>query len=204
MLRRLVLGIGALKAYRPLPKHIFSRRVVTRYFHFALSHRSCSGFGNPCLCSNCQESAKELLCQICRARPYKHQSWDSCRDRKGSSGYGFHSYCEECWEGIGKRLQQEERKKEEILNLRHERIHEMMQAVRKVELTEQVPITYAVGRVLSDADKASVKHLFSRRYHQHRLITQLSNDLQIVKVRNRFKCNKSRVDALDFGLLWFS
>ncbi len=39
---------------------------------------------------------------------------------------------------------------------------------------------------------------------QRRIIDGFSKELQIVKIRNKYMCNKQRVDAMDFKLWFFA
>lgn len=88
-----------------------------------------------------------------------------------------------------------------MLALRKKRLDKMMKDVKELHFKEQVPIRYAVERLLSDIQ--SVKNSSnSQRWHQRHLVDFLSQDLQIVKVQNRYMCNKQQVDAMDFKL-WF-
>ena len=87
---------------------------------------------------------------------------------------------------------------EQTLASREKKVDEMMKYVRGLNSTEQVPIGYAVGKLMGDTRSGN-----SQRWHQRDLISCLSQDLQIVKVRNRYMCNKRRVDAMDFKLWSF-
>lgn len=86
---------------------------------------------------------------------------------------------------------------EQPLASRKKKVDEMMKYVRGLNSTEQVPIGYAVEKLMGDTRSRN-----SQRWHQRDLISCLSQDLQILKVRNRYMCNKRRVDAMDFKL-WF-
>ncbi|KAH9210806.1 hypothetical protein DL95DRAFT_512602, partial [Leptodontidium sp. 2 PMI_412] len=77
------------------------------------------------------------------------------------------------------------------------RMDDMIEYVRGIHPAEQVPIGYTVEKLLNDT--RSVLNS-SKRRHQRHLIECLSQDLQIVKVRNRYMCDKRRVDAMDFKL----
>lgn len=96
----------------------------------------------------------------------------------------------------------EKLKREQKLASRKDKMEKMMGCVRELHSTEQVPIKYALKRLLSDI--RSVESLSnSQHWFQRHLIDRLSQDLQIVKVRNRYMCNKRRVDAMDFKLWYF-
>ncbi|KAI9767365.1 MAG: hypothetical protein M1840_005775 [Geoglossum simile] len=200
MLRRLILSF-ATKNCSNLTKHVVSKpSIVTRSFHINPSYRSNCDFGSPCNCTECTENTKRPICEVCRIRPTVNQSSEPSRDRKGISSYTFTSSCEQCLEYTeGER--EREREKERTLALRKKKADKMMKYVRVLYSTEQVPISYAVEKLLSDI--RSTKSLCnSRRWYQQHLVNCLSQDLQIVKVQNGYMCNKQRVDAMDFKL-WF-
>lgn len=112
--------------------------------------------------------------------------------------YTFNSFCEQCWEKYTREKRKREQEIERTLTSRKKKVHEMMKHVRGLNSTEQVPIGYAVEKLMGDTRSGS-----SQRWHQRDLISCLSQDLQIVKVRNRYMCNKQRVDAMDFKLWSF-
>jgi hypothetical protein len=101
---------------------------------------------------------------------------------------------------------EKERKREQenkqALALRKNKVDKMLEYVRGLHSMEQVPIAYAVDRFMSDI--RSVKRFSnSRRWYQRRLMDHLSQDLGIVKTRNRYVCDKRRVDAMDFKQWYF-
>lgn len=71
----------------------------------------------------------------------------------------------------------------------------MMKCMRELYSTEQAPIGFAVEKILSATRAGNLQ-----RRQQRYLISCLSQYLQIVKVRNRYICNKRRVDTMDFKL----
>jgi hypothetical protein len=91
--------------------------------------------------------------------------------------------------------------KEQMLALHKKKLDKMMKDVKELHSKEQVAIRYAVERLLSDIKPVKYS-CNSQRWHQRHLVDFLSQDLQIVKVQNRYMCNKRRVDAMDFKL-WF-
>ncbi|OLE53788.1 MAG: hypothetical protein AUG51_11415 [Acidobacteria bacterium 13_1_20CM_3_53_8] len=94
-----------------------------------------------------------------------------------------------------------EQKREQILALREQRVETMLNGVRALHCADQVPIAYAVDRLISEV--RSVRYFSdSRLWYQRYIIRTLSQDLQILKVRNRWMCSKGRADAMDFKL-WF-
>lgn len=199
-----------------------------RSFHispFDSLRTSCES-GKPCKCIKCSEAARKPICEICRTHPTTNQSSQPDFSGESSPGnfhwwYTFTSFCDLCW---GKHLDQkrereiERRKNTELyrekrLALRKEkmdwilentgRLDKMMESVRILGCSEQVPIACVVDKLMN-LEMSSNKAMFhvSRRWFQSIVLDKLSQDLQIVKVRNRFQCNKRRVDAMDFKLWW--
>ena len=82
----------------------------------------------------------------------------------------------------------------------------MMDEMRKIRSTEQVSHWNALDKYRSEAREArSVQSLNRfRGKFQRRIIDGLSKELQIVKIRNKYTCNKQRVDAMDFKLWFFA
>ena len=81
----------------------------------------------------------------------------------------------------------------------------MMDEPRKIRSTEQISLWHALKKYRSEVSEVkSVQslHRFRGKF-QRRIIDDLSKELQIVKIRNKYMCNKQRVDAMDFKL-WFS
>ncbi|PVH92775.1 hypothetical protein DM02DRAFT_542900 [Periconia macrospinosa] len=194
--RRPYLSLVATKDRSKVPKH------TARSFHISPSYRSNCDFGSPCDCIECREDAKSPICEICRVHPTTNQSWGLSYDRKGVSGYTFTSFCDLCWKVHLKEARKREQEKKRTLALRKNKLDKMLGFVRGLYSTEQVPIAYAVDRLLSDI--RSVKYTGnSRRWYQQYLINHLSQELGIVKARNRYVCDKRRVDAMDFKQWYF-
>ena len=132
-----------------------------------------------------------------------HQSCGYSYDRKGLGGYDFTSFCEQCWQKCEKAEREKEKKKEQILALNKARMDSMMTIVQKIHSTEQTPIARAVDKLVSEV--TSVENVSnSRRWFQRHLIDHLSQELQVVKIRNKYMCNKQRVDAMDYKLWYFA
>lgn len=72
----------------------------------------------------------------------------------------------------------------------------MIAKVRAIRSTEKVPISYAIDRAFGSSRT-------SQQENEQTLLSLLRKDLQIVKVRNEYMCNKDRVDAMDFKVFWF-
>jgi hypothetical protein len=78
----------------------------------------------------------------------------------------------------------------------------MLKEVRALQSADQVPIAYAVERLMTEI--RSVENFSnSQRWLQCHLINNLSEGLQTLKVRNKWMCNKEQVDAMDFKLRFF-
>ena len=198
-----LLSLVATKSHNKVTRHVISLTpsIVAGSFHTNLSYRSNCDFGSPCNCTECTENAKRTICEVCEVRPAVNQSSERFSDRKGISSYTFTSFCEQRWREYTEEDRKREREKEQTLTLHKEKMEKMMRYVRGLHSTEQVPIGYAVERLLGDI--RSVKNFCnSQWWHRRHLVDHLSQDLQIVKVRNRYMCNKRRVDAMDFKL-WF-
>lgn len=82
----------------------------------------------------------------------------------------------------------------------------MMTEVRKIGSTEQISPSKALERYRSEVREVrSVESLNRfRGKFQRDIVDGLSKELQIVKLRNKYICNKQRVDAMDFKLWFFA
>lgn len=172
--------------------------IVARRFQAIPPHRSSCDFGSPSNCSECRKDRRKSVCEVCGVRPTVNQLSERSRERKGFSSYSSTSFCEQCWEeyiGVKRRREQEIKR---MLASRKEKVDKMMKYVRGLNSTEQVPIGYAVSKLMGDTRSGN-----SQRWHQRSLICCLSQDLQILELRNMYMCNKRRVDATDFKL-WSS
>ena len=80
----------------------------------------------------------------------------------------------------------------------------MRDKAQRICLTEQISFRDAVDKYRSRVrEVGSVKSLHRfRGQFQRQIIHGLSKELQIVKIRNKYLCNKQRVDAMDFKM-WF-
>lgn len=139
------------------------------------------------------------ICEFCEVQPTVYQSYENSCDRKGIRGYSFTSLCEQCWQGHNKAEREKEKEKERTLALNKARVDSMMNIVQNICSTEQNPIARAVDRLMSE-DTAGKNLRTSRRWFQRHLIYNLSQELQIVKRRNKYIYNKHRVDAMNLKL----
>lgn len=80
-----------------------------------------------------------------------------------------------------------------------DRLSSMLESIRAIESREQVPIKYAIDKSVSH--KPEIETIHHPQWRQTNLIKLLKEDLQIVKRSKGWKCNKHRVDAMDW-LLW--
>lgn len=192
-------------------------------------------YGFPCVCEECREEAerRKTICDICKVSPKLRivsAKYGGNHFRKDMIYGTFTSLCRQCWdkyseaEAIKERERRLEREQEikEILQERKERVQELMreqaldvekvdkmlEGVRRIQSTEQVPIAYALDRSMAQVE-SHWGFLSPSRQELHQDLRcclyrrSLSKDLQIEKVRGRYKCNKERVDAIDFNL-WYS
>jgi hypothetical protein len=190
----------AIKYSKDLLRHVTPIFNI-RPFHTPSSYRSNCDFGSPCQCSDCMEDARKPICEICKIFSTAHQSSKYGRDRKGVGGYTFTSFCEQCWKKHQDAEAAREEREKQILALREQRVERMLKEVRALQSADQVPIAYAVERLMIEI-RSMENFSNSQRWLQCHLINNLSEDLQILKVRNKWMCNKERVDAMDFKL-WF-
>ncbi|KAK0117505.1 hypothetical protein ONS95_011845 [Cadophora gregata] len=197
MLRCIVISLIGTKNIHKVTRHVFSLKpsIVARQFHVIPPYRSSCDFGGPCDCSECRADRRRSICDICDIRPAVEQSYEWSRDRKGISGYSSTSFCEQCWEDEQRRQKKEEQEMKRKRASRKKSWDEMMRRVRGLASAEQVPVAYAVEKL-----KDVWRFNNSRGWYQRHLIYRMLQDLQIVKVRNRYMCNKRRVDAMDFKL----
>lgn len=166
MLRRMVLSLIATKIYNRVTRHVVALKpsIVARSFHISPSYHSNCDFGSPCDCTECRENAQRSFCEVCQVRPAVNQSSELSRDRKGISSYTFTSFCEQCWEKyIGERRKREQ-EIEQTLVSRKKKMDDMMEYVRGIHPAEQVPIGYAVEKLLSDTRSVS-NSSNSQRWH---------------------------------------
>jgi hypothetical protein len=212
MLRRITLSFLATKQYNHATKrvvslhptimarHVFPPRPssIARHFHVISSQHSSCDWGSPCNCSECMRNAWRPVCDICKARPTVNQSSALASDRKGVSSYDITCFCEQCWEKYAQRKREQRLEEEQKLASRQKRVDKMLEHVRRLDAREKVPIAYAVEKIMG-----CTRFSNSRQWYQRHIISSLSRDLQIVKVRNRYICNKRRVDAMDFNL-WYN
>ncbi|EPE36459.1 urea active transporter [Glarea lozoyensis ATCC 20868] len=209
MLKRLVLGFAAAKHLQKPIRRVatIQPNIRTRAFHEGLAFRSACDFGRPCDCSECSNVRRKPICEVCHILPTAHQSSIYTWDRKGVPGYNLRSYCEDCWTKYQTRLHEDEQKAALKRAARVKELDEMMERVKLIRGKERVPVRYAVNRFIEGFRSWNTQQLSplsesSRAWYQGAFLRSLSQELQIDKVRNKYLCNKERVDAMDFEV-WF-
>ncbi|EGZ71027.1 hypothetical protein NEUTE2DRAFT_92943 [Neurospora tetrasperma FGSC 2509] len=187
------------------PRVIPSLNNFAQTFHTSAVCRSNCDWGRPCDCSECREMFREPICEICKINPTVHISAEWGRDRKGIASYTFTSFCKECLDKKQEEYRVREETEKKIAAANEERLHKMRAAdkermdkmlehVNSLPPGEQIPIAYAVDKVSSiwGGNSAAWRHRAVR--------DDFKKELQIVKVKNRWMCDKGRVDAMDFKL----
>ncbi|KAK3954529.1 hypothetical protein QBC32DRAFT_81900 [Pseudoneurospora amorphoporcata] len=179
------------------PTVSLSPKIFARPFHASAVCRDyCKNldYGIPCSCDDCinaieDEREMEPICEICHVNRTAHEF--EYEDHDSPWGYSYTAYCEEC---VEKMWEREKEAKEKIAAAHRDRVNKMLEHVKSLQPGEQVPIAYAVDKVSSiwSGTPAARRHRALRE--------MLSEELQIVKVGNRWKCDKGRVNAMDFDL----
>jgi hypothetical protein len=204
LLTRFIQSPVATKDCHTITKHarFLKTNLVSRCFHSSLVHNSSCDSGGACACSECMQARRQPICEICKLHPTAHQTYEFSWDRRGVRGYSLTLFCEQCWQKRQSAERETERKREQILALNKGRVDSMLEVVQKIRSTDQIPIAYAVDKLISNVTSVESSSK-SRRWFQRYLIDRLSHELQIVKTRNKYTCNKRRVDAMDFKLWYF-
>jgi hypothetical protein len=79
----------------------------------------------------------------------------------------------------------------------------MVARVERLGCSEQVPIRYAVGKLLKEVNSVEGWGSNSPRWYQRDLVNNSSKELKILKVANKYVCDRKRVEAMDFRLWYF-
>jgi hypothetical protein len=199
--RRPCLSLLATKNYSKIPTHI------ARSFYINPSDRS------NCDCRACKEAVKGPICHICKVQPSTSQTHLYHSDHRG--GYRLTLFCDSCWKAHVEEKEKAEQERRQALALRMAKAEKMLEHVRGINSTEQVYIAYAIDRFMNDIKSVSEKdyrgHKLkdyinlkdSRHLYRWYLFQHLSLELGIVKVGNRYRCDKGRVDAMDFKQWYF-
>jgi hypothetical protein len=157
-------------------------------------------FGSPCNCSECRDAMKKPACEIYQVHPTAYQTSNYYHDRKGIPSYSFFSFCEQCYEKATMDQKKRDDEVNRILSAREVKKEEMIAQLMVLNCSERVPIRYAVEKML--VEMQTVKRLIpnSPQWHRRHLVTTLSQELNILKVANRYVGSRKRVDAMDFRL----
>ncbi|KAK3328824.1 hypothetical protein B0H66DRAFT_2328 [Apodospora peruviana] len=179
------LGTSSARQRDKTPTVSARPNIIIRSFHANKSYRSNCDSGSPCLCSECRDSHRKPICQICKVNATVHQSSELTYDRKGLRGYDFTSSCEPCW---GKHLEKEEQReqaRQQSLAAPKEKLDQLMDLIKSISFGEQVPVSYAVQKLLNETKRGRLYGQDSPRWHQRHLHYGLSEEPRIVKARNR-------------------
>ncbi|KAK3946721.1 hypothetical protein QBC32DRAFT_225605, partial [Pseudoneurospora amorphoporcata] len=169
-----------------------SHNIFVIPFHTSGVGRAKSGWGRPYDCNKSVEAARKPICEMCKVNPtvdvyaYPVPGWD----RKGIVDYDFTSFCKDCKQKMQKdlrKMKEAEGKAEAALE---ERVNKMREHLRSLPPGELVPFVYVVEKM---AREPQVSRLAAMT-----VIALLDRELRIVKVGNRWMCDKGRMDAMDF------
>lgn len=122
--------------------------------------------------------------------------------------YGVMPLCETCWQKHRVKAKKRASIKAEKLAERRRRIDQNFQHLASLPPGEQVPIRYAVDKLMSALAETKHPHPGSARperwYRTYiRQSWELEKHLRIEKVRTRWMCDKRRVDAMDFAVFFY-
>ncbi|KAK3396839.1 hypothetical protein B0T20DRAFT_243934 [Sordaria brevicollis] len=132
------------------------------------------------------------ICDRCKVNPTAHE-YVYENYKTGSPEHV--SYCKECHNEILEHKRKREEHDKKARAAHREKVNKMMEHVRSLSPgLQQVPIAYAIDKVsiIWPDLPAAKRHKALRNF--------LSEELNIVKVGNRWKCDKGRVDAMDFEM----
>lgn len=166
-------------------------KIFARPFHVGAIFLANCDWSCPCDCAECRSLYRSPICEKCKVNPTAYEYVYEDYKRRTLE---YISYCEDCTERIWEEERKREENKKKIKVAHEEKVSKMLEHVKSLPPGEQVPIAYAVDKVsIIWADKSATQ--------RHRaLIDSMSDELKIVKVGNRWKCDKGRVDAIDFEL----
>ncbi|KAM0334468.1 hypothetical protein ACHAQA_001496 [Verticillium albo-atrum] len=120
--------------------------------------------------------------------------------RRGPWAFQLRTLCDDCWKIILEKSAQKKAATFERNKARKAASDEMMEALISIDAYEAIPIRYAVEKL---ATSRIARPRAPLQWHQQYLLSsRLRGPLQIEKVKNRYRCNKLRVDAMDFGI-WY-
>lgn len=152
-----------------------------------------------CVCPKCLDANRKPTCEGCKTQPTTKVSTLYTPPR-----VHFTSFCDACYKTARDKLTEPyrlaalARQREQHAELR--RKVDMMQRVRRIETESTVRIRYAVDRMEDQIKRGESRWCPARSRCRLDLIGMLAEDLEVVKVRNKYVCSKERVDAMDFSL----
>jgi hypothetical protein len=202
--RRPCLSLFVTKNCSKIPTHI------ARSFYINPPDRS------NCDCRACKEAVKGPICHICKVQPNTSQTYLYHSGHRGT--YRLTLFCDPCWKAHVEKKGKAQQEWMQAVALREAKTEKMLEHVKGLDPTEQVYIAYAIDRFMNDIISVSEKDyrnhklkdyirlmdsLDSRHSYRRYLFRYLSLELGIVKVGNRYRCDKGRVDAMDFKQWYF-
>ena len=96
------------------------------------------------------QDRRKPICEICKVHPTVHQSYGESHDRKGIRSYSFISFCEQCWQKRETARREREEKESQNLAFYEARVASMLDNVKQIRSTEQVPIVCAVDKFMTE------------------------------------------------------
>ncbi|KAL9948990.1 hypothetical protein D7B24_002718 [Verticillium nonalfalfae] len=145
-----------------------------------------------------QRHLRRENCHICLAEQSREQLAAMPIVRKGRGLYVMGTTCDACWAVLYEKAQQTQAETFARNQARKARSDAMLDAVRAIDAFEAVPIRYASEKLARSSVGRRGNSLEWHRRHLVSSASRLGALLQIAKVRNRYQCNKLRVDAMDF------
>lgn len=170
------------------------------------------------------KAARRPFCQSCRFRPTAHQAAklitvdDDSNNNNGVIRYKITSLCQQCWERVqGQQclssrerfaVNMKERRariaqtKKQTRDVREEEARKLIAHISSMPPGgERVPLGFAIRKFRGQiARKGQPRN--TMKWNRRTLVENLSEALQIVKVKGVYSCDKGRLEAFDFKL-WF-
>jgi len=172
MLRRLVLTLYSSRVIASGPR----QHVTERSFRTTSPVQRNRDIGSPCLCSKLRDTARKPAYEVCNTRPTEHQTSEYTYDREGVPHYKFKSFCGECFRIAASEWKHGDEVRR-ILLARKTKWQDMLLRVRQLDLSEQVPIRYAVEKLSIEVESVSRKETHSPRWYKTFLLNHLWKEL---------------------------
>lgn len=141
------------------------------------------------------EGPRNPTCDRCKVNPTTKYATGSL------SGHVHRSFCDECWPKHTEEMEKMKAEMERYSCSPMGRAEMVIARVRSIQSTKQVPISYAIRKAFGESSLHSSDRS-NRAQYRMILLNMFCQDLQIVKARNGYMCNKARVDAIDFKLVF--